>query len=77
MSSNYVYYNSEDVDLLENRNSAAIIYTASLYGLSINGLSLYLKDPYQNQNYIIDAISEYKVANTSLVEVKRLIAKQR
>lgn len=73
MTMNYAYYNIKDTDLLSNRESAVVIYTASLYGLAINGIGLYLEDPERNQTFLIDAISQYKSANTSLLMTKQLI----
>lgn len=66
ISINYTYYNSKDLDLLNNRESAVMIYIASLYGLTVNGLLLYLEDTDHNDAFLIDAIAEYKSGNTAL-----------
>ena len=77
MYMNYVYYSSKDIDLLSNRESAIVIYTASVYGLAINALAIYLEDPDRNQSYLIDAIAQYKSGNTSLLVAKEFVKERK
>lgn len=69
----YSNYNQYGSDLIENREATSLIYIASLYALSINGLSIYLEDTEKNEKYLFDAITQYRDANIALLEFKTSI----